>query len=125
MGSQRDKEGRLLDAIVEMSAADGLPSSDEVRHELKEAGLAPGRVGRSLRERLIAATWREKAALQRRRFESSQQRRRQRPPGMGRQQILALIQRYPAQAVAFRNADEMSEDDLWDLLCDLEEGDEG
>ena len=48
------EERLLLDAVVEMSVDDGLPSPDEVRQELTEAGLVPGLVGRRLRERIQA-----------------------------------------------------------------------
>lgn len=125
MGSQGDREGQILDAVVDMSVEDGLPSIEDAREDLRAAGLSPGRVGRSLRERLIAATWKEEASVRRQRFAENQGQRRPRPSGMGRQEILALIKQHPAEAVAFRNADEMSEDDLWDLLCDLEMDDEG
>jgi hypothetical protein len=52
--SRREEKGRILDSIVDMSIADGLPTLEDAQEELRAAGLIPGEVGLSLRERLGA-----------------------------------------------------------------------
>lgn len=124
MTDRRTKEGRTLDGIVEMCADDGLPSLKDAQETLRSAGLDPDEVGRSLREQLVRATWRRTAEERRKGFRLLQGERPPRPAGLNREALLARIDERQPRAVAFRNADEMSDDDLWDLLCDLELGDE-
>ncbi|MDX9721002.1 MAG: hypothetical protein RBU37_09645 [Myxococcota bacterium] len=118
MTSQREREGRTLDCFVEMSVAD-VPSLEEADEELRSAGIDPVQLGRALRERIVQATWRKEAQARRAWFASRNTARAPRPSGMTRAEIIGRIQQHNA-GVAFRNADKMSDDDLWDTLCDLE-----
>jgi len=125
MSDQREKEGRTLDAVVELAVEDGLPSAEEAFQGLLAAGLEPEKVGRALRERLVAATWKNVAQERMRNFQANTRQRPVRPSDMSRQYMLDRIQStQPTATALFRNADKMSDDDLWNLLCDLESGDD-
>lgn len=119
MTNSRDKEGQILDAAVDASNEE-LPSTAEAREILLEVGLVPGAVGRDLYQRLVRSSWRTEAQRKRLDFEQNVRARPLRPPTMTRPRMLAQLRQQPAQ-VGLRATAEMSDDDLWDLLCELKD----
>lgn len=106
--------------------AEGPPlSAEEAREELRAAGIDPDQMARRMRERLTRLSWRAVARGNEMKAKA-RSRRRPRPAHMDRQALLPLVRELQSRrsTANFRNAEELSADDLWLVYCDLKSFDE-
>jgi len=115
---QRDRLAALSDFVADV---DGL-GSDELDEHLHLDGIDPTKVVARVLGRVHQATWLDSAKARRAAPRSTRDSRaRQRADGMDRQQLLHLLRRQDSRVSAqFRkNEDEMSDDDLRQLVVHL------
>ena len=123
MAKKLESERGLLDAVADLvSDMDGA-DSEELDGVLRAQGIEPSGLMDRILGRVKKQTWRVRA--QREMASRKPVARQQRPAGMHRAAMMAELNRRSQAGRFFRNADELSDDDLWEILCDQRELEDG
>ena len=129
MSQNTRKDARGIKRLLDF-AGDAELTDEEVRAELKLDGVDPDEVTKRILANVAAkrkaarlAAWQpaaqQKAELFKARASSDKY------VGLPRAELLALASARPLQQVAFRNFDDVTDDDLRTLLADSDELDQG
>jgi len=116
--------GHFLDALTDAVALDNDADEAEINDALRAEGIDPDAAIEAVRMRLHQLTWLERGKARARR--QSLHRRPPRPTNTDRKQLELRYRRLAKSsdaplAVGFRKMDSMSDEQLWNLICDLED----
>lgn len=113
---------RRLKQLTELAASTDLLTRAEVREELRAAGVESEGLATSILADVKRRTWREVALRRMSTARGRGGRRGQRPPNVGRAEMIARLTALSSQRrVSFLAPEEMTDEDLWVLVQQLEE----
>lgn len=115
-----DDPRRLLEGLADLTGALAEPTDDEIDAQLRAEGIDPDRVASRILGRVRRSTWLGASQLQRRSQRDSSTAARAQARRLDRAQLLALIEQHRgAVSAQFRNADQLPDDDLRQIVVDL------
>lgn len=111
----RSKQARVLDTLLEFAASDVPTSEAELDVALRDEGIDANAAVVRMKAKYAKETWRMGPPIP-----SVRAARRSRPATATRG---AMVKQLKQASLHFRNADDVSDDDLWDML--VEAGEDG
>lgn len=119
MAGSHETERRLLDTITDLAADVDGADVEELDEVLRAYGVEPEGLKDRIIGRVRQRTWKTNARQERarRRVDSVPAR----PVGTDRAGMMAELNKKAGAGRFFRNAEELSDDDLWQILCQQRE----